>query len=113
MLPVTRAGARVLAPTEFDDLDLARPRVLDHAALHRGALDPRRAHLHVITVRDQQDVGQLDRVPLGGRQKLDTDGVARRHAILLAARLDDCVHWLCSRRKTPNEPPGQIRLGGA
>jgi len=66
--------------------------VREHAGLHAGAVDTGRAHLDVVAVGNQQYLAEIDLLALGRFKALDTELVALRHPVLLAARLNDRVH---------------------
>src|SRR5439155_846438 len=59
-----------------------------------GAGDGRRADLQVVAFADEQHLVERDRRADFRRQRLHAHLGARLDAVLLAARLDHCVHWL-------------------
>ena len=65
----------------------------DNVATALEPLDPgRRLDLSGITVGDQQDVLEADRVARGCLEPLDDELAAELNAILLSAGFDYCVH---------------------
>src|SRR5438477_2572112 len=79
--------------------ELAVLAVRDHLGLHLGAVQNRRAQLHVLTLADQQHL-EVQLCPDRLLHLLDLEEVAFLAAVLLSPRPDHCVH-----RKTPYFPP--------
>src|SRR5258708_18679320 len=85
----------VLAPAQLEDFQLLAASGRHHRALHLGAGDERRADLQVVAFADEQNLVERDRRADFRGQRLDAHLGARLDAVLLAARLDHCVHcWL-------------------
>src|SRR2546422_573334 len=93
-LPMALRFLVVLAPAQLEDFQFLTASVRHHRALHLGAGDERRADLQVVAFADEQHLVERDRRADFRRQRLDAHLGARLDAVLLAARLDHCVHWL-------------------
>src|SRR5690606_8250028 len=87
----------VLAAAELDDLDLVGAAVADDLRGHARALEGV-TDLDPVAVAQQQDVVELDLGAGLGLELLDAELLALRHAVLLTAGYQNCVHdqaFLC------------------
>ena len=92
-MAVTPAVMLAAALLEDDEMG---PTVLGgDLADHGGAGHEGRADVDGAAIGDHQNVGELNLVARVALKLLDLDLLVGRNAILLAARLDDCVHFFC------------------
>ncbi len=68
--------------------------LLDHFGGDGGALDQRRADRRLVAVADGQHLRKFNDVAGIAGELLDLQEVIGGDAILLAARFDDCEHFL-------------------
>src|SRR5262249_6897069 len=94
LLAVPALAARVLAATRLECDDLWRAALLDDFGSDFGARKDRRANFRLGHAGHHQHLGELHQRAGLPRDLLDREHVVSRHAILLAASLDDSVH-LC------------------
>src|SRR5690606_26531605 len=101
-LTVSLLAAVVLAALDLEDDDLLRA-VLSHDLGHDlGARHVGLADLGGVAA-DHEDLVELDGATHVSRELLDTEAVALAHSVLLAARLDDCVHESSRKRLSPTK----------
>src|SRR3569833_2786251 len=81
----------VLAATVLDDAHLDATAELDDFRLDRAAGEYRRADLDGLAVAHHQHLVKGNRATRFALDRLELDLIARRHLVLLAARLDDRV----------------------
>src|SRR5262245_56274339 len=91
-LPVRALAQVVLAAPELHDADLVALAVPLNRRGNLCARHVRRGHLEAFALPDHQVLVELDGGAALGHELLDADHVAFGHAILLAARRNDCVH---------------------
>src|SRR5438445_10136729 len=98
MLPLTHLLHVVLAAAELDDADLVETTVRNDLGCDRGTADGRRADLDAFARAEQEHLVEIDRGADVGFEFFHAQGFTLRHAVLLTAGDDDCVHWafLCS-----------------
>jgi hypothetical protein len=92
VLAVAHGAAVMLAPLLLEDLDLVAARLLDEFGRHHGAGNDRGSDLDPGLVDDHEHLVELENVTGLARQPLDLENIVGLDAVLLAARLDDCVH---------------------
>src|SRR3569623_111891 len=96
----------VLAAAEFDDLDLVAAAVALHSGGHLATGHEWRADLDALALTDHQHLVEFDGAALFGIAEFDLEGIALRHAVLYAARDENCVHGKVLRM-FPRELPGK------
>src|SRR5688500_20202404 len=81
----------VLPALELENDDLLVARVTDDLAGHLGAGEHGHARLHLVAVRTQKDLVELDRAPLVAKEAGNPNCLARLDTELLPAGADDSV----------------------
>ena len=99
----------VLAAAEFDDADLVFAAVLDDRRGNERAGDRRRTDADAIARTEQQHLVEIDRCADIAFELLHTQGFPLRHAVLLTACNDNCVHFWISFCSYFANPPEQNR----
>src|SRR6267142_2065262 len=94
VLPVTSVLLKVLAPAHLEDSQFVVPAMRKHGGGHRGARHQRRADAHVGTIANRKHLGQRHHAADFRADGFDAYLFAGDDAILLAARLDHCIHGL-------------------
>jgi len=90
-MTVALPAAVALAPLLLEHQDLLGATLPEHGGRHARPRQDRRADLEGPAQRRRQDLGERD---IGARlsiELLDREQVARRHAVLLPAGLDDGI----------------------
>src|SRR2546422_402675 len=115
----------VLPALELHDPDFPPTPLTDDLAGDPGAREGLRVRDHLAVARHEQHRPELDGGARLAGQFLDRDDLPRRHAVLLAAGRDDCLHnpdlskppqvrspYLTTRRRLASTGPG-VREPGA
>jgi len=91
---VADLAARILAAALLESDDGAVLALLDDLGGNRGAIDERRAERDVLALAMGQHLADLDDFADLGLELLDLEQIVGGNAVLLAARFDDCEHFL-------------------
>src|SRR5690606_40591218 len=94
LLAMADLAARILAAALLERDDGAGLALIHDFGGHGGAFHERRADDDIVTLAMRQNLADLDDVADLARNLLDLQHVVGGHAILLAARFDDCEHFL-------------------
>src|SRR5687768_11789115 len=93
----------VLPALELEDDDLLVARVADDLARHLRAGEQRHDGLHLVAVRSEEDLVELDRASFVAEEAGNSNRLARLDTELLAAGANDSVaHDLIVKRKIGN-----------
>ena len=93
ILPVSRVLLKMLSPAHLENPHFGVASVRQNGRKHCSALNVRRANTHLGAIAERQNLRQRDLLTDLVGQRFDLEPIARVHAILLAARLNNREHY--------------------